>query len=284
MEGYLKNKENIDLYYVKKAPVNPKGIVVIVHGFAEHLGRYEYVSDKLNQEGYVVYRFDNRGHGKSGGDRGHINSFMDFVYDADEIVNMGKEEYPNLPIFMLGHSMGGFITFCYGIKFPDKLDGQILSGAAIRKVPQVEGIKGNICKLLDIFAPKIRVKNELSKDICSVEKVVADYENDPLVLKNATLNFYVQFLLRGTEWIDKNIEKYQYPCLVIHGEKDKIVPVETGKYLYDHISSKDKEIKIYKGLYHEIMNENEKDIVIKDITNWVEKRLNLLNNCHNQRN
>lgn len=274
MENYINCEGKVKLYYRKDVPKGAIANIIINHGFAEHFNRYDYVTEKLNEANFGVYRYDLRGHGRSKGLKGHINSFMDLAEDADRVVNLAKEEYPKLPLFMLGHSMGGFITCLYGIKYPNKLEGQIFSGAAVRRVPQVEGIKGDIYNFINLFLPKMKIKNQLSKDICSVAEVVEDYEMDPLVLKEATLNFYVQFLVKGTSWIGKNIGNYNYPCLIIHGEKDKIVPKETAIFLYNNILSEDKEIKIYDDLFHEILNENKRDKVLLDIMNWLYNRSN----------
>lgn len=271
-KSYFKGRDGTKFYYKKDIPKEPRAVIIVVHGFAEHLGRYEYIKDKLYESDFAVYRYDLRGHGRTEGEKGHIDSFNQFIEDTDELVNLAHEEFSQLPIYMLGHSMGGLITFSYGLKHKDKLKGQILSGAAVRKVPQVEGVKGGLIQFLNFFAPKMRVEQELSEDICTDKKVVKAYEKDPLVLKDATLNFYVQFLLKGTKFVEDNIQGYNYSCLILHGEKDKIIPKEASTYIYKNISSKDKEIKIYKGLYHEILNEVEKDIVIKDIINWIEKR------------
>lgn len=273
MDSYLKLRDNTRLYLRRDIPDKPVANIIINHGFAEHLNRYDYVTKVLNTANFGVYRYDLRGHGRTESKKGYIEDFMDFVCDADEVVSLAKEEYPNLPLFMLGHSMGGFITLLYGIKEPDKLQGQIFSGAAVRRLPMVNGIKGDIIKLLSNIVPNMNIKNNLTKDICSVKEVVESYENDPLVLKEAKLKFHVEFLIRGTEWIEKNIEKYKYPCLVTHGEKDRIVPKETSIYLYNKISSKDKEIKIYDNLFHEILNEKEKDIILSDMINWVYERI-----------
>lgn len=271
-KSYFKGKDGTKFYYKKDIPKNPKAIIIIVHGFAEHLGRYEYVKDRLYEADFAVYRYDLRGHGRTEGEKGHINYFSEFIEDTNELVNLAHRDLPQKPIYMLGHSMGGLITLSYGLKYKNKLKGQILSGAAAKKVPQVEGIKGGLIQLLNYFTPKMRIKQELSEDICTDKKVVKAYDKDPLVLKDATLNFYVQFLLKGTNFVKNNIQYYNYPCFIVHGEKDKIIPKEASLYIYNNISSKDKEIKIYDGLYHEIMNEVEKDIVIKDIINWIEKR------------
>lgn len=275
-DGYVKSYDGLELYLVKDVPDSLKGIVVIVHGFAEHLGRYDYITKRLNDKGYGVYRFDNRGHGKTKGEKGHIEKFEEFLYDTDTIVDLAKKENPDVPIYMLGHSMGGFITASYGVKYRDKLKGQILSAAATAISPQVKGIKGNIFKIINKVAPKIRIKNPITTALCKNPEVVEKYLKDPLNLKDATLNFYVEFLIRGVNWLNENMDKYSYPCLILHGSEDKIVFKEASENFYDKISSKDKKLIIYDGLYHEIMNEITRDQVIDDICNWLENRL--LNN------
>ncbi|MBZ2174496.1 lysophospholipase [Schnuerera sp. xch1] len=273
MEGFLKCRDEVKLYYKKDIPEGAIANIIINHGFAEHLDRYDYVTRTLNIAKIGVYRYDLRGHGRTQSPKGQIDDFMQFVSDADGVVDLAKKEYPDLPLFMLGHSMGGFITCLYGISKPDRLQGQIFSGAAVRRLPIAKGIKGDLFKLLNVFVPNMKIKNVLSEDTCSVQQVVEDYKDDPLVLKESTLNFHVQFVIKGTDWIRKNIKRYNYPCLITHGENDKIVPKEASIYLYNSISSKDKEIKIYDDLYHEILNEREKDKILTDIINWLYKRI-----------
>lgn len=275
MGNYLECRDGTKLFYLKDIPKKPVANILINHGFAEHCSRYDYVAKRLKEENIGVYRYDLRGHGRSQSKKGHIRDFMDFAKDADEMVDLIKKENPDTPLFMLGHSMGGFVTCLYGIQYPNRLEGQIFSGAAVRRVPQVEGFKGDLYRFINLFLPNMKVKNQLSKDICSVSKVVEEYERDPMVLTEATLNFYVQFLVKGTDWIEKNIEKYRCTCLITHGEKDKIVPKETAIYLYNSISSKDKEIKIYDDLYHEILNERERDKILFDMINWLYKKADI---------
>lgn len=272
VDGYIKSYDGLELYYLKSVPENSKGIVVIVHGFAEHSGRYEHLTKRLNDQNYGVYRFDNRGHGKTKGERGHIERFEDFIYDADTIVELAKAENNQLPIFMLGHSMGGFITAAYGIKYKDKLKGQIFSGAATTTAAQVKGIKGQLFVILNKIAPKFRVKNPISNALCKNQDVVRKYLSDPLILKDATLNFYVEFLVRGVKWLDANMEEYVYPCLILHGEEDKIVAKEASENFYKRIGSVDKTIRIFEGLYHEIMNEVKGDEVIDQICSWLDSK------------
>lgn len=271
-EGYIKSFDGLELYYVKDIPDNAKGIVIVVHGFAEHLGRYEYLTQRLNDHGYGVYRFDNRGHGKTKGEKGYIEKFEDFLYDTDIIVEMVKVESSSLPIYMLGHSMGGFIAAAYEIKYKGKLKGQIFSGAATATSPQVKGIKGPMLKAINKIGPRIRIKNPITNTLCKNQEVVQNYLMDPLNLKDAALNFYVEFLVKGVKWLYDNMEQYDCPCLILHGGDDKIVSKKASENFYKRISSTDKEILIFIGLYHEIMNEKTRDDVIDHICTWLNHR------------
>jgi alpha-beta hydrolase superfamily lysophospholipase len=235
----------------------------------EHSGRYDYVTSKLNSFGYSVYRFDNRGHGRSGGDKGYVEDFNQFIDDADKIVNMTQSENPKLPVFMLGHSMGGFITAGYGIKYPNRLTGQVLSGAATIILPMLVNLEG-----VDFTAmARNPIPNALSDQVSRDPKVVEDYQNDPLNLKEYATWLMSEVFLRGARWLMNNVGSYVYPCLILHGGADQIVTPVASWYFHEHIGSKDKEIKVYEGLYHEILNEPEKNVVLEDVHAWIEKRI-----------
>lgn len=272
MGNYLVLRDGIEMFYKKDLIDEPKAIILINHGFAEHSGRYNYITECLNKKGYGVYRYDLRGHGQTKSPKGKINSYVDFILDCDEMVQLIEKENSNKPIYILGHSMGGFITCLYGIKHPNKLKGQILIGAAVNTLPDAKGYRSYLYEFMNIFMKNKMIKNPVSNYICKDEEVITEYVEDTLVLKEATLNFYVHFLVKGRKFINKNINKYNCPCLILHGKEDKIVPKDIAYYLYNNISSFDKRLKIYDDMYHEILNEKDKDKVIEDIIDWLEAR------------
>lgn len=273
MDKYLKLRDGIELCYKSEIPKNPKAIILIVHGFAEHMGRYNYVVDKLVSNNYGVYRFDLRGHGKSKSPLGHLDKFNDFVSDTDQMIDLISSENTAVPIFIIGHSMGGLITALYGIEHPEKLKGQIFSGAALNTLPSSKGLNGYLIKMGASILPNIKIKNPINEDLCTVKQVYQDYINDPLILKKASFKFYYEFLVTGIEKLQKDIGLYNLPCLLTHGESDNISPTKNSMDFYNGISSKDKDYKIYKGLYHEILNELEKDQVLEDMIQWLDKRV-----------
>ncbi len=128
-EKMVSSYDGFQLFTRKDVPENVKAAVIVVHGLCEHLGRYEYLTEKLNAHNFSVYRFDHRGHGKSDGERAYLEDFNCLVDDTDFMMERAKAENPGLPVFLIGHSMGGFTVACYGAKYPGKVDGLVLSGA-----------------------------------------------------------------------------------------------------------------------------------------------------------
>jgi len=268
-QNMLKVRENVELWYEKNPVDQPKAVAIIVHGLCEHAGRYDYAVSRLNAFGYSVYRFDNSGHGRSGGKRASIENYRHFIDDADKIVDLAGKENPGIPLFMLGHSMGGFITASYGINRPGRLSGQILSGAAVMVLPMVQGMED-----FDFNAtPDVPIPNDLSDLVSRDPAVVQAYKDDPLVLKEFTMKLMGEVFIRGAKDVMAGMASYRYPCLILHGGGDQIVTPDASKYFFEHISSTDKELKIYDGLYHEILNEPEKDAVLEDVHRWIDKRI-----------
>jgi alpha-beta hydrolase superfamily lysophospholipase len=120
-ESRLKAGDAVELYVSRNIVEGSRAAVIIVHGLCEHSERYNYVASRFNACGYSVYRFDNRGHGRSGGERGYVDDFNEFIDDTEKVVELVNRENPKLPVFMLGHSLGGFIAAAYSIKYPGRL-------------------------------------------------------------------------------------------------------------------------------------------------------------------
>lgn len=267
--GFLKSSDGTDIFFSRDVPDTPKAVVVIVHGLAEHCGRYEYVVRALNAAGYGVYRFDNRGHGRSGGDRGYLESFHAFLDDASVMVEKAVAENAALPVFVLGHSMGGFIAAGYAAKYPGRVRGQVFSGAAVRVLPGFEYLQH------EDYRPKGRdmLPNALGHLVSRDAAVVAAYAADPLVQKEFTLQLAGTVWKDGVAWLEKNAAAITVPALVLHGADDKIVPPGDSEWLYAAMASDDKKLVLYPELYHEILNDPEKDAVLADITAWMDARV-----------
>jgi lysophospholipase len=262
----ISSYDETKLFLKKDVPVNPKAIVLIVHGLCEHQGRYNYITQKLNEKGFGVYRFDHRGHGKSEGPKIYYDDYTQIFEDVNVVVELIKNENPHLAVFLIGHSMGGYAAALYGSNYPHKIDGYILSGALTRN-------NANIGAELDRdLDPKTYFPNELGPGICSNPKVVEAYVKDPLVEKEISAGLFYS-LFNGLDWLKENGHRFLDSVIILHGGNDGLVSNKDSRDFYGDIASEDKTLKIYAKLYHEIFNEYSRDEVIGDVLFWLEKQL-----------
>lgn len=263
---YISSFDSTKLYLKKNIIDNPKAIVLIVHGLCEHSGRYDYVSKKLNGFNFSVYRFDHRGHANSEGKKIFYSNFNEIIEDVNAVVEYVKENHKNVPIFLLGHSMGGFAVTSFGTKYPNKVKGIITTGALTRDNNNLlENIEKNLP--VDTYFP-----NELGNGVCSDAKVVEEYAKDPLVDKSISAGLFYA-LKDGINWLKNNSNNFIDSILLLHGCNDGLVIEKDSRDFYGEILSKDKSLKIYPFLMHEILNEKDKDIILDEIKLWIDKRV-----------
>lgn len=246
---------------------SPKALIVIAHGLCEHLNRYDYFTEKLNENGYSVYRYDQRGHGKSEGKKVFFSDFNEMPDDTDVFIDMAREEGNGKKVFLLGHSMGGETAVLYGTKYPGKADGIITSGALTRYNNPLMGDQFPIEAPVDTY-----IANALGAGVCSDPMVIEAYANDPLVEKQISVGLINQ-IYAGVLWLKENTVNFVDPVLILHGANDGLVSVKDSLEFFDEIKSDDKSLRIYANLFHEILNEPSKDEIIADILLWLDKHI-----------
>lgn len=267
MGEMISSFDDTKLYLNKETVQEAKAGVVIVHGLCEHQGRYDYAAKLLHEAGFSTYRFDHRGHGRSEGEQAHYSDFNELLDDTNVVVDIAIAENPDIPVFLIGHSMGGFTVSLYGCKYPDKgLRGIITSGALTRD-------NGNLIRSVPKGQdPHTRLPNELGGGVCSVAEVVDWYGKDPYNSKTFTTGLCYA-LCGGLSWFEGEMKNFRYPVLMLHGEKDGLVSVTDTYDFFGAVSSSDKQMKLYGRLFHEIFNEYCKDEVIGDVIRWIENRI-----------
>lgn len=263
----------VDLYWQAWMPDgDPKAVVVIAHGGGEHSGRYEYVGEHLTGAGYAVYALDHRGHGRSHGKGANIEGLDLVVADLDGFVSLAGDRHRGLPVFLLGHSMGGAIAISYAVRHQDRLAGLVLSGAAadVAALSKVELVASRV---LSRIAPGIGVFGVDSSTVSRDPEIVRAYDADPLVhhgkLPARTIGELVAAGLRFPE----DVRRISIPLLVMHGSADALTPPAGSEMVHANASSADKALKLYDGLFHEILNEPERDQVLADVTSWLDARV-----------
>lgn len=265
-EANIKSFDGEQLYLRKDMPESCSAVAVIVHGLCEHQGRYDYLVDKFTAAGIGTYRFDHRGHGRSQGERTYFSDWNQLPDDTNVVVDLARSENPDKPVFLLGHSMGGFCVTLYGIKYPGKLSGIVLSGALTHDHRRL------IADLPTDMDPHTQLPNELGDGVCSVKQVVEDYVADPYNTKTFTAGLCYA-LNGGIAWMSDKFADFSYPVIMLHGENDALVSVQDTYDLFGKVSSKDRQMKVYGGLYHEIFNEYCHDEVINDALVWILNRI-----------
>lgn len=250
----------------------PRAAVVIVHGYAEHSGRYGHVAEHLVASGYAVYAFDLRGHGRSEGKRTYVRSLDEHLADLDGLLARVRERGPAVPLFLLGHSMGGTIVTLFLISGEREVRGAILSGAALKLRGGVSRILQALLSFLGRLAPKLPLSKLSSRDISRDETVVTEYDSDPLVYRGRMPAGTAAALIQAIRSIEARMEAVALPLLLLHGTSDSLTDPEGSSLLYERASSPDKTLRLYEGLYHEVLNEPEKEQVLADLVQWLDER------------
>lgn len=262
----FQTQDGIPLYVVKDTVTRPRAVVVIVHGLCEHQGRYDYVTARLNAQQINVYRFDHRGHGRSGGTKVFYSKWTEISDDIDAIVDLAKEQCPGLPLFVVGHSMGGYATACYATRFPGKASGFVLSGALTRYNNHLMG-ELPLPLPADTYVP-----NALGSGVCSDPAVGEAYAADPYVEKQISVGL-MNSIGDGVAFLKEHPADFTDPVLILHGLNDGLVSKQDSLELLNEIAAEDKSLRIYSGMCHEIFNEFDKDLPIGDMIAWMNQRI-----------
>ncbi len=267
MEAMISSFDGTKLYLNKEIPDKARGIAVIVHGLCEHQGRYDQLAEAFHQAGLGTYRYDHRGHGRSEGERTYFADFHELLEDAHVVISMALEQNPDLPVFLVGHSMGGLTVSLYGAAYQEeRLKGIVISGGLTHD-------KNQLMSRVPVGQdPHIKLPNSMGSKVCSVPEVGENYGKDPYNAKAFTIGLCYA-LQKGMAWLREHAEAFRYPVLMLHGEKDVLVNVRDTHELFHEVSSADKQMKIYGGLFHEIFFEHCKDEVIRDVLGWIEERM-----------
>jgi acylglycerol lipase len=248
----------------------PRGVVAMAHGVSEHSGRYAWTGEQLAARGYALYALDQRGHGQSGGARAVIDRVDNAVADLGQLVALaGAESGGGEKPFLFGHSMGGFLALAFATRRQEEIRGLLLSApvAVLEATSPVQRIAGHI---LSAIAPKVGVFDIDSSRVSRDPEVVRDYDSDPLNYHGKLAARTVHEMAQEVARFPESVPKITVPLLIQVGTGDRLVPPESSELVYGWASSGDKTIKHYDGLFHEILNEPEREAVVADTLAWLD--------------
>lgn len=270
-QGKFAGKGNVEIFYQQWAADRPKVNVVIVHGLGEHSGRYSNIIEACDGKGISFFAIDHRGHGRSNGDRGHTNSFMDYIIDLKIFVNMIRKNHPDTPLLMLGHGLGGTIACKYALTYQNDLAGLILSSPGFIPTINVPVLRSKCADLLSALTPSLSISYGIDPaELTHDEASIAGFADDPLVHTTITPRFYTEYL-EGASFCLDHARQLRLPLLIVHGGEDRFCDPKGSQLVYDRADAEDKKIAIIPGLFHETMNEELKPRtkVLSILTKWI---------------
>lgn len=251
----------------------PLGAAVVVHGINDHGGRYAELADALNQKCIAVYAADLRGHGLSEGERVLVLRFQEYLADLDLLLDRAKKDFPDLPLFLFGHSMGGAIALRLLIERRPALRGVVVSAPAVHIRDSYYPVLRRVAPVISRLFPRLRFVKMGISEMTHDPQAIEEFRNDPLT-------FHGRMPARtGTEVLDtcrviqERAGEIGLPLLVLHGTEDRITVADGSRALYEAVGSLDKTLILYDDFFHDLLHETEKARVLADIAGWIVERL-----------
>ncbi|MGB3128732.1 MAG: lysophospholipase [Dehalococcoidia bacterium] len=273
-EGGFKGYKGLNIYYQCWLPEGKaRAVLLVVHGWAEHSGRYTNLVDYFVPKGYAICALDHQGHGRSEGPRGYVDRFSDYLLDLKTFFDLVRSQHSDTKIFMVGHSMGGTVATAYVIEHQHELAGLLLSGASLMVGSGLPSALIPLARILSVLMPRMGVFVLNAADISQDKAVVNAYVNDPLVYRGKITCRFAAEMLKTLRRLPSQMPEINLPILIMHGTADRLGDPEGSRLLYDRAGSKDKTLKLYQGFYHEIFNEPEREQVLSDMEGWLAARL-----------
>ncbi len=266
----------VDIFYRRIQAADERARLVVAHGLGEHSGRYGNVVNRLLPANYSIWIPDHRGHGQSGGKRGHVLNFEQYLLDLRLVVEMARADLPEgKKVFLLGHSMGGLIALYFAQHNPDLIDGVIASSPGLGMVIKVPAVKNVLGQVMSFIWPGLSFGNELdATKISRDESVVNAYQNDPLVHDRVSARWFTE-MLSTMEEVNRQASRIQIPVLMQVAGDDHLVSAQSSQQFFEKLTVTDKTLFMYDGLYHEVYNEldEQRQKVLSDLEAWLENHI-----------
>lgn len=261
------------VFYREWNCVDPKAVIILVHGMGGYSGRFFEFGPYLAKSGFQIYAIEQKGHGESPSIKGHIRNFKLYTSDLRSLVEFAISQHKGKKIFIFGESMGGLITLDFSIHYQKLIDGIILVSPAVKdKLPMSLGKKAAILRAA-IFDPMGFFPAGFSASTFTRDKVMAKrIDSDDLEVRNFTAKFFLS-ISKAMMYVNMNPYVINLPVLMLLSGKDAMVSAEAAAKYFKKISSKDKELKWYPDMYHALYVDKDRENVFKDMTSWINKHL-----------
>ncbi len=264
-------RDGLSLYEQFWLPAGePRATVVVIHGVTEHGGRYAKLAHDLNCRGYAVHTMDLRGHGRSDGDRILIRRFDEHLDDVELLLARVAERQAGKPLFLFGHSMGGAIVALLAATRQPQAQGLILSAPAVIVAGGVFPVLRRLAAVVSVVWPTLRLVHLGCGFLSRDPAVVEEFRNDPLVFHGGFPVRTAAEILRAAGRLQTAAGHLTLPLLVLHGTGDRVTDPRGSRLLVARAGSTDKTLRLYPGLYHELLSEPEREQVLADLLAWLD--------------
>ena len=274
-EGTFLTGDGLKLYYQtwSSQASPPKAALVVLHGLKDHSSRYTDLAARLTSRGFHVFAFDLRGHGRSEGRRVYVRRFSDYVDDLSLFLSLARQQNPDVPVFLFGHSMGGTISTRLVMTAAPGVRGVVLSAAATKPGADINPLLLRVVKFMGAVLPRFPIMNLPNALFSRDPAVVKAMATDPYIYQKKGPARTAAEFLGAMQQIQKEPTKVDMPLLILHGTADRLTNPDGSRALYQNAGSKDKTLKLYPGLYHDLVHEPEKERIMGDIQEWLEARI-----------
>lgn len=270
--GNIHTNDEARLFFRHCRTEKERAGVLIVHGLGEHSGRYDRLMENLAENGIRSFAYDHRGHGRSSGKRGHVRRFRKYLDDLEIMVEKSRETFSSgIPLFLLGHSMGGLIALNYAQQKNGKIDGIAVSSPALEPAARPAKAVVLAVRALSVLVPSFSLDNGLDPQFLSHDRKIVDgYLADQLVHRKITAQWAVEFIRAG-EQTRHNGHLLELPVLMQVAGRDRLVSPEASRGFFETICAYDKTLRFYESMYHEIYNETEafRKQAVEDLVKWI---------------
>jgi alpha-beta hydrolase superfamily lysophospholipase len=273
-EGTFVGSGNLALYYQAWLPLGqrPRAVLVNLHGLGDHSGLYPRVAEYFPQHGIATYAYDMRGNGRSPGQRAYLNGWHEFRGDLEAFLTLVRESEPDLPLFVLGHSLGGLVVLDYVLKHPEKLAGVIAAAPPLGKVgvPPLLMMLGRVMsRVWPRFSLEVGMDlSGLARDPAVIEAVLAD----PFFHRRGTARLSTE-VTAALERVHSGAARLSTPLLLLHGSADRMVPPDGTREFFAKVRWPDRELREYPGGYHGLFADLGYEHVLEDVRRWIDDRL-----------
>lgn len=265
----IRARDGVELVVERQLVDDPRGRVVIVHGYAEHRRRYDRIMQPLAARGFECIAADLRGHGDSGGQRGHVTRFDEYLDDLQRIVATVPEDRPRS---LVGHSLGGLIALQYVLKNATAFGAIAVSSPFLRSAFAVPRVQEALARVAQAVAPRLPFRSPLrAEQISRDPEEVELYANDPAIFRTTTPRWYSEVSAAQKEIFDRASE-IRLPLLMLLGDADSIADHRGGMEVFERLGSADKSLEVYPGYFHEVFNDVGREAPIARLVEWLERQ------------